>query len=253
MEQEYRRSHIPGALYAHLDRDLSGPVIPGKTGRHPLPEIDVCVKRFSDWGIREQTQVVVYDNAGGAMASRLWWMLQWLGHENAAILDGGWQRWLREGGPLSAEDETCIPAKFVAKPAKPWIADTEEIAGCLGSGKIILLDVRDEQRFLGVEEPLDPVAGHIPGAANLPFQQNLDPKGNWKAPGELQSLYRRKAGNTSSPQIISYCGSGVTACHTFFSLLLAGFGETRIYPGSWSEWIADPVRPVATGPESGDH
>ena len=249
-EHEYLEAHIPGACYAHLDRDLSSPVKPGITGRHPLPDISNCVECFSKWGIGSKTQVVAYDDAGGAIAARLWWLLQWLGHEASALLDGGWQQWIEEGRDLEKGPVNHLASTFKAAHPKNWVWNVREVFANLNSEDVLLLDARNVERFQGVRETIDPIAGHIPGACNEPFQVNLDSKGLWKTPEVLHLQYLERFPELPLKKVVSYCGSGVTACHTFFALLYAGFGDTFIYPGSWSEWITDSSRPMAVGEEN---
>ncbi len=246
--QEYLQAHIPGSLYAHLDSDLSGPVIPGKTGRHPLPEIDRISSFFSKIGIDERVQVVAYDDAGGAMAAaRLWWLLRWLGHEAAAVLDGGWQAWLEAGYPISSGRESSSTRIFIPKPRPELIAEADEVRRITVQSAAELVDARSADRFRGENETIDPVAGHIPGARNAPYQDNLDEKGRFRSKDELRRQYLDLTGADGFRQAVFYCGSGVTACHDLLAYYHAGLGEARLYPGSWSEWITSDKRPVAIG------
>ena len=248
-ENDYQETHIPGALYANLDRDLSAPVGNGQRGRHPLPDPETCVQTFSSFGIEAGKQVVAYDDSGGAISGRLWWMLQWLGHENTALLDGGWQQWIQEKRELLSGKETSLSGEFQADTPKPWILEAEQIRDALKNDEILLLDVRNGSRFRGEKEPIDPVAGHIPGAKNEPFQVNLEENGLWKNTETLRRQYLERFPDLDHKKCVPYCGSGVTACHTFFALRYAGFDHLSIYPGSWSEWISDASRPVAVGEE----
>lgn len=248
--EAYREGHIPGAFYAHLEQDLSGPVSEDG-GRHPLPDPAVLRATFSDWGIGPQTRVVCYDYRTNAYAGRLWWLLRWLGHERVAVLDGGLEKWLAEERPLSQGlPQPLPPVPFEGRPDATMTADAAEIFEDLDDGELCLIDVRGEARFSGDEEPIDPVAGHIPGAANLPFDKNLDVSGCYLPPEALRKMYTRLLGDHPPQDCVVMCGSGVTACQTLVALEHAGLGGARLYPGSWSEWIRDPNRPVEIG--SGD-
>lgn len=242
--REYLAAHIPGALYAHLDNDLSSPVRPG-TGRHPLPERTTLQEKFGAWGIDSTTQVIVYDNSGGMMAARLWWLLRWMGHASVALLDGGLPRWQREGHPLTTALPVLTPRTFVPGPPLEQPVSSEELLSRLDDTDHLLIDVRAAERFRGEVEPLDRVAGHIPWAINLPLQNNLDGEGNFLPAAELQHYYANALGNRAPHHIAIMCGSGVTACHTLLALHLAGWHGAKLYAGSWSEWITDPSRPVA--------
>lgn len=240
----YNKSHIPGARFVDLNSDLSGPHIPGKTGRHPLPDKARWIERITSWGIDPDKQVIAYDDAGGAGAARLWWMLRWAGHEKVAVLDGGWQAWLSHSLPLS---ETVPPPAVSAESDYLHKAPLtrEVLAEQLPSVRFRVLDARDEPRYRGEEEPLDPVAGHIPGSFCSPFRDNLTDEGTFKSSRRLREKFSAHAGVKDS--IVCYCGSGVTATHNILALKLAGYPEPALYAGSWSEWITDPERPVAKG------
>jgi len=243
----YQQAHIPGAVYAHLDEDLSSPVVPGKTGRHPLPGLEAFAAVLSGWGIDDTVQVAVYDDAGGAYAARLWWMLRWLGHPAAAILDGGFPVWQHNGLPTKSDIETRKARKFLPKPNAALFTSAQEILAAQKSGTKIILDARGPERYAGETEPIDPVAGHIPGAVNSPYTLNLNAQGQFLSPGELKARYAEIIGGTRPEDVIVYCGSGVTAAHNILAMMHAGLGEAVLYPGSWSEYITDPQRPVHTG------
>jgi thiosulfate/3-mercaptopyruvate sulfurtransferase len=248
--REYIRAHIPGAVYAHLDEDLSGTVIPGKTGRHPLPSIEKATRIFSKWGIGKGNQVVAYDDAGGALAAvRLWWMLRWLGHDEVAVLDGGWQAWHAKDLPVRSGSESRAIEGFIPDPRPEMIATTEDILSLTTDEGICLVDARTADRFRGENEVIDPVAGHIPGAVNLPYPKNLNADGTFRSPEELRNMYLDLLGGKAPEQAIYYCGSGVTSIHSILAMVHAGLKEPRLYAGSWSEWIRDPERPVVTGNE----
>ncbi len=244
----YERAHIPGALYAHLDRDLSGPILPGKTGRHPLPAVEALAEKLSAWGINADVQVVAYDAVGGALAAaRLWWLLRWLGHGSVAVLDSGWLAWHREGRPVRSGVETRSPREFQPRVRAELVLEAQDVQRLLGQADFRLLDARTADRYRGENETLDPVAGHIPGARSAPYPDNLGPDGRFKSPQELQARYRTLTGDLPAARTVLYCGSGVTAAQSILAMLHAGLGEARLYAGSWSDWILDPQRPVNTG------
>ncbi|MBI4502012.1 MAG: sulfurtransferase [Gemmatimonadetes bacterium] len=243
----YREGHIPGALYANLDDDLSGPVSRGKTGRHPLPAVDVLAAKLSAWGIDEAVQVVAYDDSGGSMAARFWWLLKWLGHERVAVLDGAWAAWLAAGGPVS----TAVghgKARVFRPRVRPELSLTaDDVDRARNDPGWRVCDARAAERYRGENETIDPVAGHIPGACSLPYAENLGPDGRFRSVKELRSRYSEALGDVPVERAVCYCGSGVTAAHDLLAIAHAGLGEARLYPGSWSEWITDPKRPVETG------
>ena len=251
-EKYYLKAHIPGAVYAHLDRDFSAPIIPGQTGRHPLPTPEEAARRFGVMGIGPGMQVVAYDDQGGSLAAvRLWWMLRWLGHEAVAVLDGGWQAWLEEDLPVRGGVETRPPQTLIARPRSGLYVTSDEVEQLRRDPGYRLVDVRAGERYRGEVEPIDPVAGHIPGALNAPYTNNLNEEGKFRLPSELRENYAALLGDTPTGRVIFYCGSGVTSIHSILALQLAGLGEARLYAGSWSEWIASRQRPVALGPDPG--
>lgn len=245
----YREGHIPGARHADLDRVLAAPPTP-QSGRHPLPDRHALAAWLGGEGVDEATQIVAYDDAGGAFAARLWWLVRWLGHREVAVLDGGLRAWQAAGGALARGDEPR-PAACDFPVRKPLVraVDTEGVSAiACGSRAGLLVDARASTRYRGQQEPLDPIAGHIPGAINLPYADNLTPAGVFRSPAELRARF---AGLDTDPsETVHYCGSGVTACHNVLAMEHAGFAGSQLYPGSWSEWIRDPQRPIA-GPESG--
>jgi thiosulfate/3-mercaptopyruvate sulfurtransferase len=244
----YLQEHIPGAVYADLDNDLAAPVGAG-TGRHPLPDPAVLAKTFGRLGISASTQVVVYDDLTGGVAARAWWLLRWLGHERVALLEGGISRWRALGYPLEDGDISVVPQIFAAAPRPDLVLETDDIlADGLPCKNLQLVDARAATRFSGEAEPIDPVAGHIPGAINLPFPVSINDDGTWKSQDQLRQLWSGVLGSGQNAPWSVMCGSGVTACHLAISGLLAGLPEPRLYVGSWSEWIRDPDRIVATGP-----
>ncbi len=242
----YGAGHIPGARYADLDADLSAPVAE-KTGRHPLPDPKALAQKLSAWGVGVNRQVVVYDDSFNSIAVRMWWLLRWLGHPGVAVLDGGWPKWLKEKRPATTLAPQIRHALFAHLPEASQIAGADEILQHLSSTDQMLIDARPERRFSGEFEPLDPVAGHIPGAINWSFEENLDFDGTFLAPEALRENYQALLQGRAPHQVIHVCGSGVTACHNVLAMEIAGLPGSRLYPGSWSEWITDPDRPVASG------
>jgi thiosulfate/3-mercaptopyruvate sulfurtransferase len=243
----YRAGHIPQARYLHLEEDLSGAPT-GGNGRHPLPDPERLAARLRKAGVRRGQQVVAYDASGGAFAARLWWLLRWIGHDAVAVLDGGRQAWLAAGGSLEAgEGDNPGTGDFAASlPDERQVVDADLVLGNIKTGKCLVIDARAPERFRGDPNPLDPVAGHIPGARNRCFRDNLDATGGFKPGSQLAAEFAQVLGNFSPNEIIHQCGSGVTACHNALAMELAGLGGAALYPGSWSEWISDPARPVAT-------
>lgn len=244
----YREAHLPGALYAHLGEHLSGPVIPGQTGRHPLPRVEDLVRLFSEWGIGPGIQVVAYDDMGGGMAAaRLWWLLRWLGHEAVAVLDGGIGQWQSEGRPLTAEISTPKPAVFTPQLREDLAVDASAVDRLRLMPDHLIVDSRAPERYRGEVEPIDPVAGHIPGAVNLPHMEQVGPDGKFLPPAQLQEKFNRLLKGKKPEHTVFYCGSGVTGAHNVLAMEYAGLEGGKLYPGSWSEWITDPSRPVEKG------
>jgi thiosulfate/3-mercaptopyruvate sulfurtransferase len=242
--EQYRQAHIPGALFASMDRDLSSPKT-GKNGRHPLPDPNA----FADWlgrcGVKPADQIVAYDAANGAMAARLWWLLRWVGHDAVAVLDGGLAKWNAEGRPLTAEIPKPEASKFRVHLRTEMAVDVHAIAKTLR--KRTLLDARAPARYRGEQEPIDPVAGRIPGAINRFNMDNVRGNGQFKAADELKADFQRVLGDRDSADVVNYCGSGVAACHNLLAMEVAGLTGGKLYAGSWSEWIADPARPREKG------
>lgn len=244
--QSYQAGHIPGARYAHLDDDLSGPAT-DKNGRHPLPDAQLLSEKLSRWGVDSSKQVVVYDDSFGAMAVRMWWLLRWLGHDKVALLDGGLPKWLKEKRPMTAELPQLVPAKFAAQLHNEIQASTADVDRARKERCGLVVDARPEQRYTGEREPLDKVAGHIPGSVNWVFDENLDFDGTYLPAEELREAYLKLLNGVKPECVIHSCGSGVTACHNMLAMEIAGLPSGKLYPGSWSEWISDPSRPIATG------
>ncbi len=244
--RDYAAAHLPGARYAHLEQVLSAPVS-GTTGRHPLPNPGLLAAWLGSSGVNPATQVVVYDDSGGSMAVRLWWLLRWLGHTTVALLDGGWQAWSGAGYPISERVPEPRQGEFQARVQPEFVLTSEQILSTLGSGRWLLLDARTRERYRGEQEPIDAVAGHIPGAVSHPFQWNLDASGHFLPADELRRRYAAAIGGRDPRSVACLCGSGVTACHDLLAMEIAGFTGARLYAGSWSEWIRDPKRPIARG------
>ncbi|MCL6416775.1 sulfurtransferase [Aestuariirhabdus sp. Z084] len=240
----YNAGHIPRAWFADLETQLSAPVIKGKTGRHPLPDVLTLSDFLRHCGLNNNSRVVVYDDNNGAMAARLWWLLRFLGLESVAVLNGGYQAWLTIGGEISNElSEPDVPGDFEPRPDFDMLMTTNDVESSLHSQSLCLVDARAAIRFRGEQEPIDPVAGHIPGALNYPFEGNLREDGRFKS---MESLKQRFLPFESEPRaVVCYCGSGVTACHNLLAMELAGLPLGKLYLGSWSEWIVDPSRPLA--------
>ncbi len=244
---QYAEGHLPGASFVPMDVELSGEKI-GKTGRHPLPDANDFMATLGEWGIRPGQQIVVYDGSGGMYAGRLWWMLRWMGHYSVAVLDGGITKWEKEGRPLTAEVPHFAPATYKGAPRTMHV-DADFVQANLGKSEVTVIDARAAGRYAGIGEIIDPVGGHIPGALNRPFSENLTKDGTYKAPEVLAKEFAALLGNRSPKQIVHQCGSGVSACHNILAMEIAGLAGSRLYPGSWSEWCQDPARPVATGSE----
>jgi len=245
--EEFAAAHIPGAVFAHLEQNLSGPVTP-HSGRHPLPDPAVLAAFLGAAGVDTDTDVVVYDQDKSPYAARLWWLLRWLGHERVAVLNGGLAAWRAAGLPLQNALAPRSARPFRVRPALVQAVSTADVQRDLEGGRVLLLDARSADRFAGQNESIDPVAGHVPGARNQPFTLNLDASGRLRANAALTALWRGTLGDTPPTQVIAMCGSGVTACHNLLAMELAGLPGARLYAGSFSEWIRDPARQVATGP-----
>ena len=234
--RRYAEGHIPGAAYLHLNNDLSGPIEPGRTGRHPLPERVAFEALLTEHGVTEETQVVAYDDMGGMFAARLWWMVRWTGHRAVAVLDGGYQAWLEREG-------THMPSDATGTTAPPPVS-MREVREHVDAGTWTLLDARASDRFRGENETIDRVAGHIAGALNAPFQENVDGDGRFLESTALRRRFGDLLVNEGGKPVVCYCGSGVTAAHNVLAMVHAGMPEPALYPGSWSEWITDPGNPV---------
>jgi len=242
----YGEEHVPGAVFADLNTDLSAPAT-ATSGRHPLPAPEEFAARLRAWGVNADSRVVAYDDSNGAYGARLWWMLRWLGHDDVAVLDGGMRRWLQLGLPLTEDVPAPTPGNFIAQPRPGMVVSAPAVLTAASDPSARVLDARAPERYRGEVEPIDKVAGHIPGARNHPFGMSLDSQGRFLPPQALRDAFAASLDGVAPESTIVYCGSGVTACHMLLSLEHAGLTGARLYPGSWSEWSGDPSRPVATG------
>ena len=241
--RDYAQSHIAGARYLHLDDDLAGAKT-GANGRHPLPDPQAFASKLAKLGLSAGMQAVAYDASGGFYAARLWWMLRWVGHTASAVLDGGWNAWLAAGLPVTPQLPAVAAGNFSGT-AHPLSVDADFVLGRMGQAGNLVIDARSPDRFRGENETLDPVGGHIPGAANRFFKANLAPGGSFKPSAELRGEFTGLIGATAPASVVHQCGSGVTACHNLLAMEIAGLTGSKLYPGSWSEWCSDPQRPIA--------
>lgn len=238
----YADGHIPGAVYLDLNQDLSSEIVPGMTGRHPLPDPALLEARLRELGLRTTDRVVVYDDGPGFFAARAWWLMVWMGHTDVQVLDGGLAAWVKAGADLTQQQTVAAwPGNFVASADKNMLVSADEITTQLDTPSYLLIDARSSERFRGEQEPIDPVAGHIPGAICLPCAENIDEGGRFLEQASLKSRFENLP---TDRQWVSYCGSGVTACHNILAAAIAGLPLPRLYAGSWSEWITDARRPV---------
>ena len=243
--QAYATAHIPGARFLHLDRDLSAPAT-GKNGRHPLPDAQAFMRILGAAGVDSTKQVIAYDAQTGVYAARLWWMLRWLGHENVAVLDGGYAKWTHEGRPVTGAVPQPVPARFSGQP-RAMSVNADDVLRSIGQPGRILIDARSADRYRGENETLDPVGGRIPGSLNRFFRDNLDAGGCFKPAADLRQAFAALLGKTRPDAVVHSCGSGVSACHNLLAMEIAGLPGSRLYPGSWSEWCSDPRRPAERG------
>ncbi len=241
---DYLQAHIPTAQYAHLDNDLSGEIIKGTTGRHPFPRIAKITKLAANWGIDEETQVVAYDQGHGGIAARLWFILKWLGHEQVAVLNGGWKYWQSIGGTTNSELTVVRPKEFKPNPRPNLLVDVAFMEQNVGNAEWLYIDSRGAKRYSGEEEPIDPVAGHIPSAISAPFAENLGTDGLFLDKENLTKRFEKLLKHQPSDKTVFYCGSGVTACHNLLAMHHIGTTDALLFPGSWSEWIVDENRAI---------
>ena len=240
---QYAAGHIAGAVFVNLAHDLAGPRT-GANGRHPLPSLDAMAATFARLGIGDGTQVVAYDQDAGPFASRLWWMLRWMGHDAVAVLDGGFAKWTREGRPLESGTQTRLPATFTPRLRAEMRLTVDDVMQHLDDRSMLLVDARSPERFAGQPDPLDHVYGHIPGARNRPYRHNISDEGTMRSAAQLKADFERVLGDRTPAEAVMYCGSGVTACHNLLAMEQAGLKGARLFAGSWSEWEADAKRPI---------
>lgn len=245
-EEGFASGHIPGAQYAHLDRDLAAPQTE-TSGRHPLPTPEVFAALARRWGINETTQLVVHDQGNGVYAARAWWLFRWLGHESVAVLRGGLAAWTLSARALTNETSTRAAGNFVARPQENWVVTVDDVLESVVSHRLHVVDGRGGDRFAGQNETMDPIAGHVPGAVNHPFASNFATDGTWLPEAELRARWEKTLQGRPANEVVTMCGSGVSACLNLLALETLGIQGARLYTGSWSEWVRDPSRPVATG------
>jgi len=243
--RDYAKAHIPGARFLHVDRDLAAPPT-GKNGRHALPDPEAFMRTLGAAGVGAHSQVVAYDAQTGVYAARLWWMLRWLGHENVAVLDGGYKKWMREGRAVTDAVPQPAATNFSGQP-RAMAIDADDVLRSIGSPARILIDARSPDRYRGENETLDPVGGRIPGSLNRFFRDNMDESGCFKPAAQLREAFSALLGNTPAQAVAHSCGSGVSACHNLLAMEIAGLSGSKLYPGSWSEWCSDPRRPMEKG------
>jgi len=241
----YTEGHIENSIFVDVDTDLASEKQQG-TGRHPLPDIDTFCEKLSHWGMDNNKQVVIYDDAGGAFAGRLWWMMKWLGHDDVAVLDGGLNSWVKNGNKLTTSPTIFEKSYFEPNVNNNLIASIKDVEEAQYAMNTILIDARSKERYDGISDPVDPIAGHVPGAICHPLGTNLDRTGNFKTKEELKHNFDKISNELKEKDIISMCGSGITACHNILALELIGIKNVKLYVGSWSEWITDPNRTVVT-------
>lgn len=247
-QRSYAEGHIEGSSYADLLNDLSGPITKGVTGRHPLPDAQTLIERLRCWGVNNDSDIVLYDDGPGAYAARAWWLLAWLGKRvGVYILDGGLKAWHAAGQPLSLDPPEHLKGRFEGKPDDSRVLNAADVQRKQDQPDVTLIDARAPARFRGEVEPIDPIAGHIPGAQCAAFTDNLGPDGRFLSADQLKQRFAKTLNGRPPEKLVAYCGSGVTACHNLFALCLAGYPLGRLYAGSWSEWINDPQRGIATG------
>lgn len=244
--KKFNQGHIPGAQFADMDKDLASPMT-ATSGRHPLPDPNEFIKKLQSWGLNNSSQIICYDDMSGAFAARMWWLLKWLGHNDVAVLDGGIDKWTASGLALEKDVKQQEAGTFSGQANNAMWVDVEFVQKELEKNKINLLDARSDERFTAKDTKTDPVAGHVPGAISFPFAGNLSKQGVFLSADELQQRFAPIVSNTKNKEVINMCGSGVTACHNLLAMSIAGQPLTRLFVGSWSEWIKDKSRPVATG------
>ncbi len=244
--QKFNQGHIPGAQFADMDKDLASPMT-ATSGRHPLPDPDQLIKILQSWGVNNSSQIICYDDMSGAFAARMWWLLKWLGHEDIAVLDGGLDKWTAAGLEIETKVKERTPGTFNGRANNDMWVDVEFVKNELSANKINLLDARSEERYTAKDTKTDPVAGHVPGAMSFPFSGNLSKQGVFLSKDQLRDRFASLMNNAEGKEIVNMCGSGVTACHNLLAMSVADLPMTKLFVGSWSEWIKDNSRPVAIG------
>lgn len=242
----YQAGHLPNAQFADMDTQLSSPMT-NESGRHPLPEVDAIVEQLCAWGVSNTTQVIAYDDISGAFAARMWWLLRWLGHDNVAVLDGGMQQWEKLGKEFTQEIPQVARQEFKPQINTQWLVDIETVQKELSEQKITLIDARSADRYTGKDQKTDPVPGHVPGASSLPFAGNLTEAGLFDTPENIRARFNTVIADQALDNVVNMCGSGVTACHNLLAMAVAEIEPTKLFVGSWSQWIRDQNRPVALG------
>lgn len=246
--KNYQAGHLPNAQFADMDTQLSSPMTE-TSGRHPLPDVQTFINQLKQWGVDNDTQVIAYDDISGAFAARLWWMMRWLGHDNVAVLNGGIQKWTEAGYAISQDHVEYVPGNFSGVANMDWLVDIDTVQSELTASKITLIDARSSDRFTAKDQQTDPVPGHVPGAINLPFPGNLTKDGLFETPDVIKQRFTNVIQDQPTTHVVNMCGSGVTACHNLLAQAIAGLPPSKVFIGSWSQWIRDPSRPVATGDE----
>ncbi len=244
--KNYQVGHLPNAQFADMDTQLSS-AMTETSGRHPLPDAEQFTHQLKQWGVNNDTQVIAYDDISGAFAARLWWMMRWLGHDNVAVLDGGMKQWTDAGFALSQAQVDVAPGNFSGTANMAWLMDIDTVEKELAGNNIVLIDARAADRYTGKDQKTDPVPGHVPGASNLPFGGNLTQDGLFASPEVIKQRFNNVIDQQSLTNVVNMCGSGVTACHNLLAQAVAGLPPTKLFIGSWSQWIRDPSREVATG------
>ncbi|MAR78109.1 MAG: sulfurtransferase [Gammaproteobacteria bacterium] len=242
--QAYTEGHIPGSIYVNVDTDLASEKTPS-SGRHPLPDADALSEKLSQWGLSSEKQAVIYDDASGAFAGRMWWILKWLGHKKVAVLDGGLGSYMSIGGKLTTDETIFEKNIFTPNIQSEMVVEITDVEEAQYKMNKLIIDARSKERYLGIKDLVDPIAGHVPGAISHPLSLNLNKDGKFRSPEDLKLAFDKIIADTTSENVISMCGSGITACHNILAMEIAGIKGIKLYVGSWSEWITDKSRPIA--------
>ena len=242
--QAYTEGHIPGSIYVNVDTDLASEKTPS-SGRHPLPDVHALSEKLSQWGLSSEKQAVIYDDASGAFAGRMWWILKWLGHKKVAVLDGGLGSYMSTGGKLTTDETIFEKNIFTPNIQSEMVVEITDVEEAQYKMNKLIIDARSKERYLGIKDLVDPIAGHVPGAISHPLSLNLNKDGKFRSPEDLKLAFDKIIADTTSENVISMCGSGITACHNILAMEIAGIKGIKLYVGSWSEWITDKSRPIA--------